>query len=152
MELPDAAAEGGCADNLRVEWNETRKKKSNQWSILKDRERNCLCLSFLPCQSSVDSRCVCLWSAKNRISSTCASIVSSKREIHRAIRHKNGERIERETLQILLNSPMTNSIILSNFSFDTSLPQKILFISSTRNPRIVTCIRIHILIWDTIYV
>lgn len=47
-----------------------------------------------------------LWSAKNRISSTCASIVSSKREIHRAIRHKNGERIERETLQILLNSPM----------------------------------------------
>lgn len=93
-----------------------------------------------------------LWSAKNRISSTCASIVSSKREIHRAIRHKNGERIERETLQILLNSPMTNSIILSNFSFDTSLPQKILFISSTRNPRIVTCIRIHILIWDTIYV
>lgn len=59
MELPDAAAEGGCADNLRVEWNETRKKKSNQWSILKDRERNCLCLSFLPCQSSVDSRCVC---------------------------------------------------------------------------------------------
>lgn len=28
MELPDAAAEGGCADNLRVEWNETRKKKA----------------------------------------------------------------------------------------------------------------------------
>lgn len=59
-----------------------RKKKSNQWSILKDRERNCLCPSFLPCQSSVDSwmnGVFALRSAKNRTSSTCASIVSSKR-------------------------------------------------------------------------
>lgn len=98
--------------------HETRKKKekekSNQWSILKDHKRNCLCLSFLSCQSSIDLRMndvFALRSAKNRISSTCASIVSSKREIHRAICHKNGERIERETIRILLSSLMANSMV-----------------------------------------
>ena len=58
MELPDAAAEGGCADNLKVEWNTKKKKKkekekSNQWSILKDHKRNCLSPFYLVNHQSI---------------------------------------------------------------------------------------------------
>ena len=40
MELPDAAAEGGCADNLKVEWNTKKKKKERKKQSMVDFKRS----------------------------------------------------------------------------------------------------------------
>lgn len=37
MELPDAAAEGGCADNLKVEWNTKHEKKKRKKKAINGR-------------------------------------------------------------------------------------------------------------------
>lgn len=80
MELPDAAAEGMCRHSESNGYEtrtgkEKKKKKSNQWSILKDRERNCLPAPSFSTLSIIsrfaDERCVfALRSAKNRTSTT----------------------------------------------------------------------------------
>lgn len=92
----------------------------------------CLPLLFLPCQSSVDSRmCVCFTVCQeSNLYYLCASIVFSKREFHRAIRHKSVAGIERWNASN--SSELGKFYGSSNFSFDTSLPQKILRVDSHR--------------------
>lgn len=96
----------------------------------------CLPLLFLPCQSSVDSRMndVCLLYGLPRIEPLlpCASIVFSKREFHRAIRHKSVAGIERWNASNSSELGHGKFYGSSNFSFDTSLPQKILRVDSHR--------------------
>ena len=113
-----------------------KKKKDNLLSILSiiSRFTDERCVCFTICQES-NLLHVCLHSFLEARDSS--RDLPQKWRAHRAWNNSNSSEFAHGKFYGF-----------SNFSFDTSISQKIFRVLSTRNPQIVTCILIHRLIWD----